>query len=294
MKKNVYLLAVLMIALSCVCWTGCSDSDDGPETPPEIPGDTIPPVDTIAPIDSLQPFPTDTLWLVKSVKIDDSENRDGFFKMINLVYAEGVVSKIEIIDVSKNSKGEELRDSVAIDVTRENGRIEANFFSVEDGDMLKAIYTLDGKGLVTKGELLYAADNASKATCILSNNAISNMLETIMDEDSDYGMTYFDVTYSPEKNWSTYVFDGEGINCTASDQLNNYSIDLNLLAFTFGMTDADLIDYAILAGLFPKTTNVVSKISIGGESLAWELTTYRGRVQTLQIKDFGGKMTFAY
>lgn len=249
MKKNVYLLAVLMIALSCVCWTGCSDSDDGPETPPEIPGDTIPPVDTIAPID--------TVYQVKSIRMGDPEN-EGFYTQITLTRTNGKVTNI--VSQAYAPGGQLNGPATNRNIDYKNGKV---LISYDDAGYDKQmVYALDANGYVIKMEdddISVENDPYVEMELECKYDLKNGMLQEIYSVTDEVNL--FEFTFDAKNNWANFVdgMNASTMTCKSSENLNNYTIDLNFLAFVSG--NFDLVDYAVWLGLFPNTPYVLSSMS---------------------------------
>lgn len=263
MKKMFYLLTVLMIGISCALTTGCSDDDDNNNPPPVNPGDTIVPGDTVTP-----PLPPakDTVWQVKSVKIDDIET-PGFYKMIKM---ETDDKQLTGVNVSKYSPDGLNGEPLAAKVAYEEGKM--TFSYEEAGTQKQIVYTLNAKGFATRaksfelyeGEAPYLV--AESGFAYHANGMLERIFVLIEEEEADL----FRATFQADTNWATCLADPESGNmatCVFSANKNNYTVDLNMLALVYGF-QAD-VDFAVLCGLLPSTPDVLASLALatGGEEM---------------------------
>lgn len=239
MKKNFYLMMVLMLGISCALWTGCSDDDETPVPPPEVetPDDT-----TNIPVDTVPVIPVDTIYQLSKISIGDGRNSD---MEIGLTYTGKQLKEVT------RKRGVNTLPSVTF--SYETNKVTASLSEDE-----RIVYTMNnGRADKADVELLDEEGWYTSETYEFHYNT-SKMLETItMDGDNYYEVTFSDTT----NNWKTLFWSDlyATVNCTPGDVKNNYSVDLNQLFFNFG--DSDAINFAILAKLIPSTGNVLASVS---------------------------------
>lgn len=309
MKKSFYLLAVLMLGISCALWTGCSDDDEpGTELPPaggENPGDTITPGDTIVP-----PVMLDTTWIVKSVRMDDVNN-EGFYTMIELTVAGKQVSGVKTTKYTPRGINGQPEEAT-IDYGT-SGKVAVSY---TEGGMDMAIeYTLNAKGLISGAivnDMSEPEDPYQMEEYKFSYNSANGMLESIVMVDGEDEYDVFKATFSADSNWATCLADAEnGVSaaCAVSEVDNNYTVDLNMLSLNYGISKA--IDYAILSGLVPVTPNLLKSVTAQAEDSGEEMvrpragemvmsfvpTVVADRISVLDVKvgnELLKKYTFGY
>lgn len=262
MKKNFYWLTVLMLAISCALWTGCSDDDGNnpaPEIPDETPGDTTvvtPPV-----------TPKDTVWQVKSIKMDSPEDI-GFYTLVELTRAGQQVTDVKVSKYSPqglNGQPQEMK------IAYETGKVTLSY--EEYGSPKQIVYTLNAKGFATKAETfeIYEGEEpypVGESDFVYNANGMLERIFVPMEEDGDIDL--FRVTFQADTNWATCLTDPETggmAMCKFSANKNNYTVDWNMLSIVYGFqTDVDL---AVLCGLIPYTSDVLASLTLeaGGEGM---------------------------
>lgn len=255
MKRCVYLLVMFMLGLSCALWTGCSDDDNDGQvpTPPENPGDTIVPSDTT----SSDTLVVDTIFRIKSVRINNVYNQ-GFYTQVDLTETGNKITHMTIQGYAPN--GDKNGRAKDWDVEYKGNTAVINHDDA--GYEMQYVFTLDTNGYALKIEDYDISEGEPNVEYMFecSYDPTNGMLKQIYYEDED--VMLFDVAFDGQSNWKTYLFDpqsGAKANCKISEDLNNYTIDLNLLAFFYGQFDP--LSYAVLLGFFPATPNVLESMS---------------------------------
>lgn len=238
MKKSMYLLAMLMLGLSCALWTGCSDDDDDKGSNTEQGDDNQDGKDE-------EVVAKDTVYQVKTIKVGETN--------IELEYADGKVKTI------KTKRG--VNDMPDATVVYNGNTVTVNYTAWGMDKQLE--YTLEN-GYAVKAsdyDVSDPDDPYEESVYDFKYNLVNGMLETIEDQDDPDASLYMVTYVDNSKNWKTLAcFDlGAIMDCQFGALKNNYTVDLN--EFLYNYSDYDVINYAILCKLIPATENVIESLS---------------------------------
>lgn len=248
MKKSMYLLAMLMLGLSCALWTGCSDDDDdngngggngGGDN--NVPATVVKSVfcsdaynDTYQKIEWNYDVTTKTLKSVKVTPCDEEGQASTFYKPVE--YSVNFATDKVVVNY------EEWEENYRITYTLDKGKIVSALeeYVNEDG-------TTDEDGIYA---FTYSGDKIA---------GITTREEIGPDEFNTVSL--FQATYtSGEKNFISITSEMGDMSCDISGVENNYSVDLNFLLSIYG--EEPVVNIAYLCGLVPNTTNIIKALNV--------------------------------
>ena len=284
MKKLFYYMFAAALSVSLLaCEDNGKDDDLTPPTEqPSSPDDESNPGDE-------SDEPSIAVKNINTIVIDDHAKK-GFYRQIDLEWSGDRVVSFRVAEFSdRGAQGEPLEAFVEYDETT----VVVSYDNNSIGVPYQVKYELNDEGYAVSAEVIDVTPGwdpwvESSSVYSYTDGMLSDISTTSGFGDPLLGFS----TVCANGNWTAFDIDGDNYPCEFSDAWNERRLDLNMLMIVycyFNGAYTDDVNFAVLCGLFPSTTNLMSMLN--GKELTWKYDE-NNRLVGVQSDELNVNITF--